>query len=247
MKEGDWECPGCGNHNFASRVNCNKCRELRQGFKEGDWICKSCKNHNFASKTFCNKKDCALPRPHDAGGGRQMQFSPAARAYGGGGGCGGCGGMGGMGSYGPYGGKGGMMYSGGKGGMMHGGGNFGMMYGGGCAYGGGYGGPCMGGMGGPVYGGYGGKGMMMMQAPVVPYRGMMGGSMKGGGGSSMKDGDWMCHSCGNHNFASRVNCNSCKIVRPGFKEGDWICKDKECKNHNFKSRTECNKCHKPKA
>jgi len=136
-----------------------------------------------------------------------------------------------------------MMYSGGKGGMM---------YSGGCAYGGGYGGPCMGGMGGPVYGGYGGKGMMMMQAPVVPYRGMMGGGMMGGGmkggGSSkpMKDGDWICHSCANHNFASRVNCNSqgCGVVRPGYKDGDWICK--ECKNHNFKSRTECNKCHKPK-
>lgn len=230
MKEGDWECPGCGNHNFASRVNCNKCGELRQGFKEGDWICKSCKNHNFASKTFCNKKDCALPRPHDAGGGRQMQFSPAARAY-----AGGMGGMVPMVNYGPAGGKGGpMMYSGGKGGVM---------YGGGCVpYGGGYGGPCMGGMGGPVYGGYGGKGMMMMQSPVVPYRGMMGGD-----GKPMKDGDWLCNSCGNHNFASRVNCNSCKMVRPGFKDGDWICKDKECKNHNFKSRTECNKCHKPKA
>lgn len=61
VKEGDWMCPLCGNHNFASRVNCNRCGELRSGFKQGDWVCRECKNHNFASRTACNK--CQAPMP----------------------------------------------------------------------------------------------------------------------------------------------------------------------------------------
>merc|ERR1712190_405487 len=64
--------------------------------------------------------------------------------------------------------------------------------------------------------------------------------------SNMKQGDWMCGSCGNHNFASRVECNRCHQLRPGFKHGDWVCRDATCRNHNFKSRTECNKCNAPK-
>jgi len=239
LKEGDWICPGCGNHNFASRVNCNKCQELREGMKQGDWICKSCKNHNFANRQVCNK--CQAPRPADAGGpaphGGKGAMQSGGGAYGGCGGYGPCGGGGGMmygggGGYGPNG-KGGMMYGGG-GGMMYGpcgGGKGGMMYGGGPVY------------GAPqpmAYGCMGSKGMVQ----IVPFHGMMGGAMPSASSKPMKEGDWMCPSCGNHNFASRVNCNKCNVVRAGFKDGDWICKD--CKNHNFKSRTECNKCQKPK-
>merc|ERR1712127_781139 len=77
----------------------------------------------------------------------------------------------------------------------------------------------------------GGKGAMpMMAAPMM--------------GPNMKDGDWMCPNCGNHNFASRVTCNRCAHVRPGMKQGDWVCRS--CKNHNFASRDTCNKCGTPK-
>jgi len=225
LKEGDWMCPGCGNHNFASRVNCNRCGEIKQGMKNGDWICRSCKNHNFASRTACNK--CQVPRPHDAesavagkGGGKGYSAPPAAAAYGAYGS--------GKGGYDMYGGKGGYdMY--GKGGYD--------MYGG---YGkGGYGGGMV-----PVYmdpykGG--GKGMMYA-APMAPYGMMQQAPMQST--KPMKEGDWMCPSCGNHNFASRVACNKCQVIRQGMKEGDWICKG--CKNHNFASRQECNKCKNPR-
>ena len=63
-KLGDWECPACGRHNYASKKSCsnrrcpaagdtwcNACRTWRSiCFKEGDWACPSCQNHNYASK-----------------------------------------------------------------------------------------------------------------------------------------------------------------------------------------------------
>ena len=32
----------------------------------------------------------------------------------------------------------------------------------------------------------------------------------GGGGGGMRPGDWMCGSCGAHNFASRLQCFKCQ-------------------------------------
>jgi len=186
MKEGDWMCPSCGNHNFASRVKCNKCNTLREGMKEGDWICRSCKHHNFAKNYSCQK--CAAPRTPEGG-----------KCGGGGGGGGKGGGM--MMQQNPYAFQ--MMmqqaYMAGKGGMAF------------------------------PYGGYGGMPMMMGS----------GSSSKG-----MKEGDWMCPACGNHNFASRTNCNKCQALRPGYKHGDWTCQN--CRAHNFASRTSCLKCSSPK-
>merc|ERR1719253_1238945 len=97
LKDGDWICHGCGNHNFASRVNCNRCQELKPGAKQGDWICKDCKNLNFASRDACNK--CGEPRPDDA---QLGMASPAGHRHGPKGGSlagvmGGCGGYGGKG------------------------------------------------------------------------------------------------------------------------------------------------------
>lgn len=116
-----------------------------------------------------------------------------------------------------------------------------------------------GGCGGRVYGdnGYGGGGY----EPVVGKGGGRGGAEHGfgalqqaaaamvqaiGGGGNMKDGDWMCSRCNNHNFASRVQCNKCQTQRPGTKKGDWICKVRDCRNLNFASRDECFKCKEPK-
>merc|ERR1719410_936388 len=67
MKEGDWMCEECGNHNFAHRVNCNKCKAVRSGYKNGDWICRGCKNHNFARQLQC--KNCSGPRTDGRMGG----------------------------------------------------------------------------------------------------------------------------------------------------------------------------------
>ena len=61
-KLGDWECPTCGVHNYASKDRCTNqkcpskaerwcksCRTFRVlCLKDGDWICEMCQNHNFA-------------------------------------------------------------------------------------------------------------------------------------------------------------------------------------------------------
>ena len=64
FKLGDWECPTCGRHNYASKSHCTGPRCPSRGetwckacktwrsicFKEGDWACSNCQNHNYASK-----------------------------------------------------------------------------------------------------------------------------------------------------------------------------------------------------
>mmetsp|Transcript_22965 Transcript_22965/g.46735 ORF Transcript_22965/g.46735 Transcript_22965/m.46735 type:complete len:151 (+) Transcript_22965:2-454(+) len=64
MRQGDWICQGCGNHNYASREMCNKCNRPKAApptFRDGDWMCPKCNNHNYASKMACNR--CQEPRP----------------------------------------------------------------------------------------------------------------------------------------------------------------------------------------
>ena len=77
---------------------------------------------------------------------------------------------------------------------------------------------------------------------------------------------WICHSCKNFNYESRVKCNRCqkipsrevksnqiqnvKISNESFedskkiklteREGDWSCL--KCKNLNFAFRMKCNRC-----
>ncbi|RKO91961.1 ribonuclease H-like domain-containing protein, partial [Blyttiomyces helicus] len=70
MKPGDWMCPGCSYHNFASRRSCFKCHTnnpspsaafpvnatmMSQTLKPGDWICPNpqCKFQNFAARLEC--------------------------------------------------------------------------------------------------------------------------------------------------------------------------------------------------
>ncbi|TPX57043.1 hypothetical protein SpCBS45565_g08284 [Spizellomyces sp. 'palustris'] len=72
VKPGDWLCPTCQFHNFASRRSCSKCHAVNpsptpyvsnQPLKPGDWICQdpTCTFQNFASRMLCMR--CRGPRP----------------------------------------------------------------------------------------------------------------------------------------------------------------------------------------
>lgn len=71
-KEGDWECSGCRNRNYAFRSFCNRCKQPRLLVdiktpsdskwlpRIGDWICTGCTNNNYASREKCKK--CGQPK-----------------------------------------------------------------------------------------------------------------------------------------------------------------------------------------
>jgi len=84
LKKGDWQCPKCSAHNFASKTACYDCAEprpvdqprfeqpqqprktgfgggARRGALPGDWACPSCTRHNYARRTSCFS--CDAPRP----------------------------------------------------------------------------------------------------------------------------------------------------------------------------------------
>eukprot|EP00927_Polykrikos_kofoidii_P057108 TRINITY_DN51217_c0_g1_i1.p1 TRINITY_DN51217_c0_g1~~TRINITY_DN51217_c0_g1_i1.p1 ORF type:complete len:254 (-),score=29.48 TRINITY_DN51217_c0_g1_i1:62-769(-) len=81
-KPGDWNCPSCGNHNYAQRMACNRCKMPKMGafnmtgmgmvpmmggmmggasqVRPGDWLCRACNNQNYASREVCNR--CCIPK-----------------------------------------------------------------------------------------------------------------------------------------------------------------------------------------
>ncbi len=59
VKSGDWICPFCSDHNFASRNRCRKCNKGTKpsGLKgrAGDWDCQKCGVMKFAKRDKCFK------------------------------------------------------------------------------------------------------------------------------------------------------------------------------------------------
>jgi len=57
-RPGDWDCPACFAHNFASRSECFKCKYMKPGGitrRPGDWWCGKCNGHNYAYRVDCFK------------------------------------------------------------------------------------------------------------------------------------------------------------------------------------------------
>jgi hypothetical protein len=265
-RPGDWVCPSCHFHNFATRQYCFRCQTpappgagapvAPSGRHPNDWHCPNprCGFLNYASRSQCLR--CSTGRPDAAGGAPGMH----AGGYGSGNSGGGYGGgYGGGHGYRPgdwtcpscfflnFASRtacyrchtphpGGMYDMGGGGGSGYGDPNMSGGYGG-YGGGGGYGGMGMNGSYGGGYGGGGGAG---------GYGGGYGGG-GGGGGPQFRPGDWYCPGCNSHNFASRLQCMRCHIARPGgapppsvmMKPGDWMC---TCGYHNFAKRPQCGKC-----
>jgi len=74
---------------------------------------------------------------------------------------------------------------------------------------------------------------------------------------NFRPGDWMCAQCNGHNYASRTTCRRCEALKPegwtgpssdykttDFRPGDWNCPS--CQAHNFAARTDCRKCSAPR-
>jgi len=84
-KPGDWDCPQCGDLQFAKNANCRKCgapnpdptksqKEMAAGIKagfggavpkEGDWFCPACGDLQFQKNAMCRK--CGAPNPTGGG------------------------------------------------------------------------------------------------------------------------------------------------------------------------------------
>lgn len=63
---GDWVCPQCSNHNYASREKCNGpgCEQMKVDCLR--WVCPHCNNDNYPQRAVCNQPGCQQPRPENA-------------------------------------------------------------------------------------------------------------------------------------------------------------------------------------
>eukprot|EP00930_Biecheleria_cincta_P026122 TRINITY_DN1846_c0_g1_i4.p1 TRINITY_DN1846_c0_g1~~TRINITY_DN1846_c0_g1_i4.p1 ORF type:complete len:316 (-),score=63.70 TRINITY_DN1846_c0_g1_i4:240-1187(-) len=200
VEQGDWFCASCGDHQFARNAACRKCGAPKSDTAEdapggfnmaalsapsfggggggaqpampGDWNCPACGDHQFARNSVCRK--CGSPK--DGAGG--------AGAFGGGGG------------------------------------------GGAAAL------------------------MASVMAAMGGGKGALGGKGKGGKGQ-MVEGDWICPSCGDHQFARNQACRKCGAAKDDgavlqqhsnakLLPGDWICPG--CGDHQFQRNMQCRKC-----
>ena len=61
-------------------------------------------------------------------------------------------------------------------------------------------------------------------------------------------GDWVCPSCGDHQFRRNDKCRKCQAVKPAagsatWEDGDWGCPC--CGDHQFARNAACRKCGTP--
>jgi len=259
FRPGNWACPSCGNHNFASKTACNNCQLPKEGLdglpmpsdggggrgggggggggdvRPGDWTCPSCNNHNYANKTACNR--CSLPK---------MDFGGAAEAFGGGA----------------------EAALGGYGKMMGGQGS-------GAARGTPYGQSRPGDWACVQCGNHNyasrtacnkcqmppehmSNGYSMTAAPMLPSdytaemlsRSILNELAGGKGGMAGPHDDWICYACNDSNYGSMDSCKTCQmpkttfVAKSGMRVGDWLCT--ACNNHNYRDKQVCNKCGGPK-
>jgi len=73
-RPGDWDCPKCGDMQFARNVSCKQCGQSNpkqartssgigsnDNMKQGDWNCPSCGDHQFAKNAKC--RQCGTAKP----------------------------------------------------------------------------------------------------------------------------------------------------------------------------------------
>jgi len=235
MRPGDWACPSCGNHNYASKMACNKC-QIPKGAMGGmggmgAYAPMGGKGYGMmkgGASPYGKSKDASGMRPGDwscpSCGNHNYADKMACnrcrtpKAAGMGMGVMGMGGMG----------MGGMS-------MMPG-----MM-------------PMMGGAGQQRPGdwkcfacdnvNYASREQCnKCQVSKSTYIAKTG----------VRPGDWLCSMCQNHNYADKMACQKCNAPKGNnevlgtnkMKQGDWLCP--KCSNHNYADKAHCNRCQAPK-
>ncbi len=192
-RSGDWECPQCRGHNFASRSACFQCGFDKPGQSSAP----------PQAPTACSSSPSEIRALTQVYGNAASQTRTPADLL--------CSAVGGGGGYGAGGGGGG--YGAGAGGYGAGGGG-GYGAGGGGGYGAGGGGGYGGGGGSYMQGGYNPPGWDAARMSLGGGGGGGSGAGAGGGGGgafpqNFKQGDWMCPACSSHCFASRSACFRC--------------------------------------
>ncbi|KAI9269007.1 hypothetical protein BDA99DRAFT_557780 [Phascolomyces articulosus] len=236
LRPGDWNCPNCSFHNFASRRHCFKCNtenpqappappgmaaphggqsgppppagNTPPNFTPGDWMCPNyqCNFHNYASRVQCLK--CGSYRPQGGAGGPHPP--PPSGGY----------------HRPPITFRPGDWYCPNPACGFQ---NFASRTA--CfrchtpnpnpttrppynpnqpSYGGydsNYG-----------YGGQGGYQQQQQQQPPAPS-GNYGYGPASGANAPFRPGDWYCPSCNSHNFASRFQCMKCNTAKPAGEQG----------------------------
>jgi len=272
-KAGDWICPNaaCGDVQFERNMLCRKCgtprpaqtltaksgsglneasagNGVRTIFAPADWICASCGDHQFAKNAACRKCGAAKPAPRSTGrvgdwicpNPRCMDLQFERNAA-----CRRCGtpkppvgvpvqtfvnpaAVGGATPLKPVGPQGVAAQP------------FGAQA-----------------LGQPALGVQACGAQMQqfgMQAFAAPQMqpGTLGGVVPGptvGTMSNVAPDDWMCTSCGDHQFAKNIQCRKCGAPKPVTstnnqiaKLGDWICPNPACKDVQFEKNQVCRRC-----
>ena len=186
-RPGDWECPSCGDHQFARNTNCRRCGEPRPSDAGGDSYGGGFGGGRGGGESYGNF----------GGGGGRGGYRSGGDSYGG-----------------SFGGGRGSGFGGGRPGDWEcpscGDHNFARNTNcrrcgesrpsdaGGDSYGGGFDGGDR--YGGSSYGNFGGGDR---------YGGDRGGGYGGGGFGGRRPGDWECSNCGDLQFARNTNCRRC--------------------------------------